>query len=174
MTTLKEIMIAFLNKFDGSLYNAALTKLVYLFDIEHLYKYDLQASSVKWVRDSYGPFVWDIYQTAEKNHDIFKINIVQGEKYNKNLISLKNKDFVSLDKKINYLVDKVFIEVPNPKHNFIEFRDYVYSTAPMVVSEGLGPLELEESVSTEKEIEEIFIEMDSPEWHEGMEWLAAH
>lgn len=168
-TALKDLLCEILKKYGGSLHNAALAKMVYLVDIEAVSRFGAQVTDIEWLRDNYGPFVWDILECVKENPATFSITEYEG----KRLISLKDEK-CSLPSEVSELVDEVVKKAPDPNKNFIAFRKYVYETPPMMLSKCNGPLEIKEAMDAAKIVDEILEDLDTPEWHEAFEYLAAN
>lgn len=168
---LTDLMQKILARYDGQLYNAALTKMVYLVDIESIKKSGKQVSSIEWVRNNYGPFVWDIFTCASEQNDLFSIS---NGNNGKRLICSKF-DTPLKRCEVDELLDELVEKIPNPKINLLSFVDYVYATPPMVISTGNGPLNIQDSMESAKEVDELAEELFSdPEWNEAFEYLAAN
>jgi hypothetical protein len=150
--------------------NAPLTKLVYLVDLETVRRYGRQVSNITWVRDHYGPFVWDILDTAENSPERFRVRTYSG---NKRYIELISRDTGIIEPWVEGVVDNVIASAPDP-HRFQPFLNFVYDTAPMALSTGLGPLCISEAIDAEKDVEATLGMIDTPEWDEAMEWLEHH
>ena len=71
MNTLAYLLQAYPHKDDLS--NARATKLVYLADWHQAINYKQQMTQVAWYFDNYGPFVWDVLNTARANPNLFSI-----------------------------------------------------------------------------------------------------
>ena len=171
--TLKDIMISVLSKHDKWLYNAALTKFIYLVDVESVRRYERQITEIIWFRNNFGPFVWDVHNCAKEFPDIFDIQAVVEKGMEKRRIVLK--DYFEFDTTI--LAESIICDVikksPNPKTNFLEFKDVVYSTPPMLLSKGNGVLNMKKSIIAAKEVDNLFDSyLNTPEWQEAFEYLA--
>ena len=167
--SLNNIMIKILKRYDGSLYNAALAKLVYLVDVEAMKSNGTQISSISWIRDNYGPFVWDIINVAGFCTDVFNVIYEAG---NKKLIELKPGCDAEIPEWVERVIDNVVAKTPNPKNNFVAFKDYVYKTAPMLLSTCNGPLNIAEATSALNDVEATLSMMDTHEWRNAIDYLA--
>ncbi len=167
---LKDLMQVILTRYDGWLYNAPLTELIYLVDVEAVRRIGDQVTDIEWRRDNFGPFVWDVIDCAKLNNALFE---VQAEVGNKRKIICKNPQF-ELPEFVVELVDFVVKSVPDPKASFSTFKDYVYSTPPMILSKGNGPLYIERAMEAARDVDEIIRLTDTPEWEEALEYLAAN
>ncbi len=172
MSRLIQAMQAILSYYDGDLYNSALTKMVYLVDLTSVKETGEQITGIKWERDHHGAFVWDILDCAKERLDLFSIVL---ESSNKRRIILREsvKDY-SIPDDILLLVEVIVRNIPNPKHNFLEFKRYVYETSPMLTSIERGPLDLKAALEATHAIEETDKIMAGPEWDEALEYLAAN
>lgn len=133
---LSDILIYIIKKYPrpNDLYNYRLTKMVYLLDWHFALHYQRQATDINWVFDNYGPFVWDIKDTADNNTDIFNIeyarNMYGSDKY---LFSLKDDNISpNLDHDIETAIDYVIKTTANL--DFSSFTKLVYSTYPIVIT----------------------------------------
>lgn len=169
---LKDLMDAVLKRYGGSLYNSTLTKFIYLIDVETVRKLNTQVTCIKWTKNHFGPFVWDIIDCAKLNPDIFKIDEISP---NKRLITLLKDTETVLPNEIKTIIDDIQKRVPNPTLSFVAFKDYVYKTPPMVLSRGHGPLDLERSIKAAIEVDALSDTLSNdPEWEESFKYLAAN
>jgi len=137
MATLKDTMVYIIKKYPHKceLSNARLTKMIYLADWKHAITYSTQISPINWHFDNYGPFVWDIKDTAKTNPDLFyteDITNMYGSP--KTIISLKNCEYIpaiseSEMKSLDHVIDAT------QKLNWEQFIRLIYSTYPIIVSE---------------------------------------
>ncbi|MDM8537669.1 Panacea domain-containing protein [Desulfobacterales bacterium HSG17] len=165
------LMQKILARYDGQLHNAALTKMVYLIDIESVKKTGNQITSISWVRDNYGPFVWDVLNSASENQALFAI----GNEGNGKRLICSQIDIEIERCEVDELLAELVEKIPNPKTNFLSFVDYVYDTPPMFISTSNGPLDIQEAMESAKEVDELVEELLSdPEWDEAFAYLAAH
>lgn len=168
---LKDIMHAILFRSGGWLYNSALTKLIYLVDVEHVTRYGEQLSSIFWRRDNYGPFVWDVIDCAKDNPEIFEI--ISEE--DKRRIHLRSMRGVPLSWSAEGLIEDVLSKAPDPKRDFNAFKAYVYKTAPMIVSSGNGPLDVPGAVREAGKVDALMNSIvENAEWSEAFRYLAAN
>lgn len=147
MAELKDIMAYLIANYpetmQDELSNARLTKMVYLADWHQCLNGGGQISSVNWYFDNYGPFVWDIKETAEKHPDIFKIE----SKMNffgspKSVFSLVGEYEAELNESEKKSLDHI-IGVTSQKY-WNDFIRLVYSTYPISSSERYTFLNLNE------------------------------
>ena len=166
----KDILQAVLGKFDGWLYNEALTKFVYLMDLEAVKVYEEQITDINWFRNYSGPFTRDILDCVSANRTIFYV-ITDGQ----TKIGLNIHTVLTIDSDVQMIIDKVANETPDPKGNYGAFKQYVYSTDPMVVSKSMGPLNIKRVVEASKNVDEVAdVLLNTPEWDEAFEYLATH
>ncbi len=145
MTDLKDIMAYLVKKypFKHELSNARVTKIVYLADWRNSIINQKQISDIQWKFDDYGPFVWDILNTAKFStvFDTLETTNPYGQK--KVSISLKNSDYnpniTESEKEIlDYVISKTM------RLNWDGFIKLVYSTYPILKSERYSELNLVE------------------------------
>jgi hypothetical protein len=144
MAKLKDIMVYVINKYPNKyeLSNARLTKIVYLADWKHAITYGTQISSINWYFDNYGPFVWDIKDTARTHQELFfteDITNMYGSP--KTIINLKNCEYVpAISEREMKSLDHV-IEATKDL-NWTQFIRLIYSTYPIIISEKYVYLDL--------------------------------
>ncbi|OQX23688.1 MAG: hypothetical protein BWK80_24715 [Desulfobacteraceae bacterium IS3] len=170
---LKEVMKLILKKYGG-LYNFALTKLVYLIDVESVRRTGEQITNINWRKGVYGPFVHDIINCAEKNRDEFEVTYKEGFNGEKKLIDLKASATLKLETDIEALIDEVKNNAPNPNSDSSSFRDYIYETIPMKVCWSGSELNIKAAMKAEREVDELCFELDTQEWNEAFNYLAEH
>ncbi len=172
---LKEIMKIVLMKYGGDLYNSALTKLIYLLDLESVKRTGSQITNIHWRKDSYGPFVWNVIHCAEEYKDDFDVVYQEGTNRDKKLIQVKNLHNIPQNASVEELVDAIKDQIPDPKVNFLKFVDAVYQTLPMQFAWGRhDEIDIQTAVNAEREVETLASELDTPEWNEAFSYLAAH
>ena len=143
MANLKDIVYYLVDNYPYKrvLFNARITKMVYLADWYSANVYNKQISDVSWIFNNYGPYVDDILKMAMDNPDIFSVKEVENNYgASKRLISttatyepdLTNDEKQSLDFVINITKQKTWGQ----------FITFVYSTYPIVVSERYSSLDL--------------------------------
>ena len=137
MTELRDVIAYFIKKypFKSELSNARVTKMVYLADWRHLLSFGTQITGIKWYFDNYGPFVWDIKSTAEKNPDLFAIeNTSTPYGTPKIIFDIKNLAYIpALDSNVKDSLDHVIQETKNLSYS--QFIRLVYSTYPIITSD---------------------------------------
>jgi hypothetical protein len=172
MGGLENLMAEILRRYNGSLYNYALTKLVYLVDVHHAAKHGRTVTGIDWKRDHYGPFVWEIIDTARRENQVFSVSIV-GE--NKKVVSLRPGQGGQLPREVTEAIDEVVTAAPDPNHGLEAFLKYVYSTPPMKLSRGRGSLNVVEAMEAWQDVDETTEAMfNDPDWDEALRFLAAN
>lgn len=144
MDTLKDVLIHLLGKYPhkNELSNARVTKMVYLADWHHSIQHGRQITSVDWVFDNYGPFVWDIQDTANSHPEVFRIeqtmNMYGGSK---TILSLSAKD--SESELSDTAIKSIDHTIESSKSLFWgDFIQLIYSTYPIVKSKRYSQLDL--------------------------------
>ncbi len=120
-----------------------ITKLVYLVDWESALMTREQITDIDWYFDHYGPYVSDVFDTADEDSELAIVEKVSNFGTKKYVVEAKaGKDslIIDLDKSEESIIDKVIDNTKNMNWN--EFIDYVYSTFPIVNSEKYGVLNL--------------------------------
>lgn len=144
MAKLIDVMAYILKKYPdkSDLSNARVTKLVYLSDWRHAIAQKSQITDINWYFDNFGPFVWDIKDTAESNPDIFTTLESSTSRGNpKLLLGLKKKDYIpKLSEIERRSIDHVIDITKNL--SWSEFIRLVYSTHPIVSSNKYSYLNL--------------------------------
>lgn len=153
---LRDIMALLIQLYPESvkqeLSNARLTKMVYLVDWHHALTTERQATSIEWYFDNYGPFVWDVYETASSCSDVFSIefgkNYLGGEK---KLIKLKehHAPLEALPKSVQDSVRHVVVVCS--RLYWDDFMQLVYSTDPVLQTERYNKLDLVQASKRRKE-----------------------
>ena len=135
-SNLSDIMAYLCEKYPtkSELSNARLTKMVYLADWTSALERGGQMSTIAWEFDHYGPFVYDVLNTATENGSKFQVtdtvNMFGG---NKQLISIKgNASYPSLNKDDKEILDYVIERTRRLSWN--EFIQLVYATYPIKAS----------------------------------------
>jgi antitoxin SocA-like protein len=145
MASLKDavayLLLAYPNKADLS--NGRVTKLVYLSDWRHVLVTGKQITSVEWVFDNFGPFVWDVMDTARAHPELFEINETEtflGSP--KRVLRCINLDYrPRLSESEQAAIDHV-IKATHTL-SWEAFIKLVYSTYPVVASDRYSVLDLE-------------------------------
>jgi hypothetical protein len=129
----------------SDLSNARVTKLVYLSDWRHAITQRSQITDINWYFDNFGPFVWDIKDTAESNRDIFAtLESLTSRGNPKLLLGLKKEDYIpKLSEIERRSIDHVIDITKNL--SWSEFIRLVYSTHPIVSSNKYSYLNLVEN-----------------------------
>ena len=120
-----------------------LTKLIYLIDWESSLEVGEQLTDIEWYFNHYGPYVSDVFDTADEDSDLKIVEKVSNFGTKKFLVESKIEksdlqfELTGSEMKI---IDKVINKTQSMNWN--EFIDYVYSTFPIVKSERYGVLNL--------------------------------
>lgn len=120
-----------------------LTKLIYLIDWESSLEVGEQLTDIEWYFNHYGPYVSDVFDTADEDSDLKIVEKVSNFGTKKFLVESKieKSDLqFELTRSEMKIIDKVINETQSMNWN--EFIDYVYSTFPIVKSERYGVLNL--------------------------------
>lgn len=148
MAELKDVIAYFIKKYPrkADLSNARVTKMVYLADWRHLITSGTQITSVKWYFDNYGPFVWDIKITAERNLDLFMVESTTTP-YGapKTILGIKDENYspiLASDEKRS--LDHVIQETKDL--SWSRFIRLVYSTYPIITSDRFTYIDLSKKV----------------------------
>lgn len=106
---------------------------------------DKQLTDIKWYFDHYGPYVSDVFDTADEDSELTIVEKVSNFGTKKYIVEAKfDKDnlIIDLDENEKSIIDRVIEETKNMNWN--DFIDYVYSTYPIEISEKYGILNLVE------------------------------
>lgn len=144
MSNLKDVMVYILKNypFKNELSNARLTKIIYLADWKHSLRHNQQITDIIWRYDNFGPFVWDILNTAQDNPKIFKTDEIKNFHGSKKiLITLSDKntpnEILETEKEtLDFVINST------KTMNWDKFIQLVYSTYPILVSEKQSVLDL--------------------------------
>ena len=137
---------------QSELSNFRVTKMIYLSDWLSARRYERQITEIKWFYDNFGPFVWDIKDTVEKNEGLIKVEHTKNTYGDdKLLFILKDKNYKSAMTKedtdmLDYVIDAT------KKLYSADFVNLVYSTYPILTSEKYTYLDL---VGKAKEYKEL-------------------
>lgn len=145
MAEIKDLLFYLVSKYpkSGDLSKTKVTKLVYLCDWKAAIEYQKQLTHIEWYYDNFGPFVWDVVETAKDNPELFEINsAVNFFGDDKLLVSLnpqgKYEPYLEADeKKIADFVIKATSSLP-----WNQFIKLVYSTYPIVTTPKYSKLDL--------------------------------
>ncbi len=120
-----------------------LTKLIYLIDWEYSLEVGEQLTDIEWYFNHYGPYVSDVFDTADEDSDLKIVEKVSNFGTKKFLVESKieksDLQFELTESEMK-IIDKVINKTQSMNWN--EFIDYVYSTFPIVKSERYGVLNL--------------------------------
>jgi hypothetical protein len=135
---LKYLFIKYPN--PSELSKARVVKMVYLADWKSAILNDKQLTDIKWIYNHYGPYVDNVI-TLLKQDDDFEIKSDLNY-YNqpREIIKLKNKVNVKLEKSTKKILDFV-IEKTSPLF-WDDFIKLVYSTYPIIKEKKLNQLDL--------------------------------
>lgn len=128
---------------DHELTKTRMTKLIYLVDWESVLITNRQLTEISWYFDHYGPYVSDVFDTADEDSELRIIEKVSSFGTKKYIVEAKRgKDNLTIDLTENEksIIDKVINNTKNLNWN--EFIDYVYSTFPIQTSKKYGTLDL--------------------------------
>jgi len=146
MADLRDIMAYLIRRspVKSVLSNARLTKLVYLADWRHTLRHGRQVSDIRWVFDNYGPFVWDIKNTAAENEKIFSIKATENALGgSKTLITLRDDEYEPV--LMREEKESLLHAIRKTSHlGWDAFIRLVYSTYPIISSERYSRLDLRE------------------------------
>ncbi len=144
MAALKDLLAYLLQNYPhkSELSNARVTKMIYLCDWKHSIDYGSQITDIDWYFDNYGPFVWNVVDTAKENPDLFSV----GSTYNfygdsKRLLSMQAQNY---NPKLSLTEEEVADHVI-AKTKMLTWNDFIsliYSTFPVVSSERYEVLDL--------------------------------
>lgn len=121
------------------------TKLIYLIDWENSLKNGSQITDIKWYFDHYGPYVSDVFDTADEDPEIRIVETISNFGTRKYLVESKipiEQLLFDLSEDEQKVVNKVISETQNLNWN--DFIDFVYSTYPIKNSSKYGALDLVE------------------------------
>lgn len=145
MDDLKDIAAYLISRMPAqSTSNARLTKMVYLADWRSVVRSGKQLTGIQWYFDSYGPFVWDVYQSIEENLETFEPDERRGrDGIRERVIRLRDKGFEpNLSDRCRETLDHVLLKTRNL--GWKDFIRLVYSTFPIFHSEQFTDLDLAE------------------------------
>ena len=143
MAALKDIVYFMLDKYPDKdkLFNARITKMVYLVDWYSANVYKKQVSEIEWFFNNFGPYVTDVIEMAKENHDTFSIKEVESYYGDtKRVINIISSYSPNLSEEEKLSIIKV-IDITKNK-TWDQFITLVYSTYPIVVSSRYSKLNL--------------------------------
>lgn len=137
MAKIKDVIYYYLINYPykDELSKTRLTKMVYLADWENAKKHKKQLTKIKWYFDHYGPYVLDVYNTAQKDRRINIKQTVSPYGSPKEIIEFSGdyRDMtdneVDLTEKEMKILDKVIEDTQYLNWN--DFIKHVYSTYPI-------------------------------------------
>ncbi len=125
----------------GDLSNARVTKMVYLADWKSAIERDEQLTNITWRFDHYGPFVYDVLDTAREDPAFEVVSTSNMYGSQKELLKVADDvDYPSLGGEEKEVLDFVLEE--SARMNWSEFIKLVYSTYPIVTQERYSKLDL--------------------------------
>jgi len=145
MASLKDVVAYLLLSYPDkdALSNGRVTKLVYLSDWRHVLIEGKQITSVEWIFDNFGPFVWDVMETARAHPDLFRIEqtetVLGSPKRVLRCIDTEYRPKLGVSERaaIDHVI-KATLTL-----SWEAFIRLVYSTYPIVASERYSSLDLE-------------------------------
>ncbi|MDQ4119835.1 MAG: Panacea domain-containing protein [Acidobacteriota bacterium] len=146
MAEIKDLLFYLLQQYPNKyeLSNARVTKMVYLCDWKHSIDFGCQITNIIWYFDSFGPFVWDVVDTAKQHLELFEVESSFTPSGNpKVLINAKQVNYSPIlaesEKKVaDHVVQSTKIKT------WEEFINLVYSTYPILTAERFHYLNLPE------------------------------
>lgn len=129
---------------------ARLTKTVYLIDWVYACNHQRQLTDIRWYYDYYGPFVYDVVNTAKQHPSLFKINeSVNTHGGITTTISINDVNYApTIPQEDKDLIDSIVRSIK--KYDFDEFIKLVYSTYPVMTSDQYTYLNLVEKAKEYK------------------------
>lgn len=152
MATLKDILAYILKvyPYKNDLSNARVTKMVYLADWHQAIKRGHQVSSINWYFDNYGPYVWDVYNEAKDNTELFTCrdshNLFGEPKIQLGIKDVQFNPQLTAEEKES--IDHVI--ATTKQLNWGAFIRLIYSTFPIMSSERYSRLNLIEKAAAYK------------------------
>lgn len=144
MAEIRDITAYILSRVPGRrrLSNARLTKMVYLADWKSAIETRKTISNIKWYYDNFGPFVWDVVNTARQNPLLFNVTCSADSDGNRRtFLSLADRRYKArLDRSEAQSVDHI-IQVTKDL-DWPDFIRLVYSTYPIASRQKFQELDL--------------------------------
>lgn len=128
--------------YKHELSNARVTKMVYLADWHHTLNTGRQITDISWIYDNYGPFVWDVKNTAESEKSLFKVtsssNFFGGPKCEFEIVNPNYRPSLtdSEQRSLDHVIEST------KQAGWDAFIKLVYSTYPIVSSSRYSYLDL--------------------------------
>lgn len=144
MAAIKDVLAYLLANYphEQELSNARVTKMIYLADWHHAINVGSQITPISWIFDNYGPFVWDVAQTAKMCPELFSTSEETNMYGSRKLqLSLVDKDYVPEVSSREAASIKHVIETTKGLY-WSGFIRLVYSTYPIVNAERYSSLDL--------------------------------
>jgi hypothetical protein len=128
---------------QDELSNARVTKMVYLADWKSAITRGEQITDTRWTFNHYGPFVYDVIDTARED-PAFEVTPTQNMYgSSKELIRVRDDvDYPSLEEADKEVLD--FVIEKSADKNYSDFMHLVYSTYPVAAKERFSELNLVE------------------------------
>jgi len=144
MATVKDLLAYLLQEYPhkNEMSNARVTKLIYLCDWKHCLDHRSQITNIEWYFDSYGPFVWDVIDTAKEHPRLFSVEAgsnLYGA--SKQLIRCLNSRYKPVLTQTEREVAKHIIQITKGL-TWDGFISLVYSTYPIITSNRYQRLDL--------------------------------
>jgi hypothetical protein len=137
------LIYAYPSQWKDDISNARLTKMIYLADWHSCINGRGRLTDIRWYFDNFGPFVWNISDTAKGNPDIFTVTSSQNMYGSqKRIIGLSAKVAPQVSPAAKESLDHI-ISVTAPL-TWDKFIQLVYSTYPITSSERYQYFDLEE------------------------------
>jgi hypothetical protein len=131
--------------------NARVTKMVYLADWRSAITRGKQLTGTQWVFNRYGPFVYDVLDTAKDDSAFEVISTRNMYGAPKDLLRVANNvSYPSLEEDEQNVLD--FVLKGSAEKNWGDFMRLVYSTYPIVARERYTKLDLVELASEYREV----------------------
>ena len=135
----------------GDLSNARVTKMVYLADWKSAIERGEQITGIGWRFDHYGPFVYDVLDTAREDPAFEVVSTRNMYGSQKELLRVADDvDYPSLSEEEVQTLDFVLDQAA--PMNWSEFIKLIYSTYPIVTQERYSKLDLEKLAHEYEEV----------------------
>lgn len=145
MSKVKNVLRYLISRYpyESDLSKTRVTKMVYLADWYSVIKHNRQITNIDWVFDHYGPYVPDVFRTAEKDRKLKIKSSYSMYGTPKSLITLKNNDSdinYKLTNQEKEIIDAVIKETKDLSWN--SFINKIYDTEPIRQGKRYGRLNL--------------------------------
>lgn len=136
---------------QDQLSNARVTKMIYLADWRSAIRRGKQVTDTGWMFDHYGPFVYDVLDTAKEDPQFEVLATRNAYGAPKDLLRVsRDVTYPSLEQDEKEILD--FVMDTTADKNWGEFIHFVYSTYPILAREKYAKLDL---VDLAKEYQEV-------------------